>query len=115
MSGDKRWQLRIEHILDAIEKIQRYTAGLTEATFAAHSMAVDAVIRNFQIMGEAVRRVPRRCAGTLSGSAVVRSTQGMRHILVHDYFTVKLARYGSWIEAVTSPRLVTAYPQEEGA
>jgi uncharacterized protein with HEPN domain len=48
MSSEKRWQLRIEHILEAIQKIQRYTAGVTEAEFTAQSMAVDAVIRNFR-------------------------------------------------------------------
>jgi hypothetical protein len=34
MSGDKRWQVRIEHILEAIGKIQRYASGLTEDTFS---------------------------------------------------------------------------------
>ena len=61
MSVDKRWQVRIEHILEAIGKIQRYAAGLTEDTFAGQSMAVDAVIRNFQVIGEAVRHVRTRC------------------------------------------------------
>jgi uncharacterized protein with HEPN domain len=58
MSADKRWQVRIEHILEAIGKIERYTTGLTEAAFATQDMIVDAVIRNFQVIGEAVRHVP---------------------------------------------------------
>ena len=39
MSVDKRWQLRVEHVLEAIEKIQMYTAGLTEETFAAQGVS----------------------------------------------------------------------------
>src|SRR5258708_5955156 len=58
MSAEQRWQLRIEHILEAIRKIKRYTAGLSEETFASQDMAVDAVIRNFQVIGEAARHVP---------------------------------------------------------
>jgi uncharacterized protein with HEPN domain len=89
MSADKRWQVRIEHMLEAIGKIERYTAGLTEASFAAQSMTVDAVIRNFQVIGEAVRHVPGEVQARYP--EVPRSLmQGMRHILVHDYYTVKL-------------------------
>lgn len=89
MSVDKRWQVRIEHILEAIGKIQRYAAGLTEATFANESMAVDAVIRNFQVIGEAARHVPEEVQRRYPG-VPWSLMQGMRHILVHDYYAVKL-------------------------
>jgi uncharacterized protein with HEPN domain len=89
MSVDKRWQVRIEHILEAIGKIERYTAGLTEATFVDQSMAVDAVIRNFQVIGEAVRHVPDEVQSRYL-SIPWSLMQGMRHILVHDYYAVKL-------------------------
>ena len=49
MSVEKKWAFRIEHILEAIAKIQRYTQGMTEESFAADERTVDAVIRNFQI------------------------------------------------------------------
>jgi uncharacterized protein with HEPN domain len=84
MSTEKRWQVRLEHVLDAIAKIQEYTAGLTEEDFAKKSMVVDAVIRNFQVMGEAVRHVPdnvQKQYPQVPWSLI----QGMRHILVHDY------------------------------
>jgi uncharacterized protein with HEPN domain len=53
--SNKKWRFRIEHILEAIGKIQQYTAGMTEEGFAASQMAVDAVIRNFLVIGEATR------------------------------------------------------------
>jgi hypothetical protein len=59
MSVERKWAFRIEHILEAIAKIQRYTQGMTEESFAADERTVDAVIRNFQVIGEAVRHVPR--------------------------------------------------------
>lgn len=58
MSVKKTWVFRIEHILDAIAKIQQYTAGMTEEAFCASGITVDAVIRNFLIIGEATRHVP---------------------------------------------------------
>lgn len=36
MSAKQRWQIRIEHILEAIRKIERYTAGLSRGTVVAH-------------------------------------------------------------------------------
>jgi uncharacterized protein with HEPN domain len=38
MSADKRWQMRIEQVLEAIGKIERYTVGLTEGSFAEQDM-----------------------------------------------------------------------------
>ncbi len=69
------WKFRIEHILDSIAKIERYTDGLSQDTFPQSEMVVDAVIRNLQIIGEATRHLPeevqerhqairgRRCVG----------------------------------------------------
>jgi uncharacterized protein with HEPN domain len=59
MSVKKKWGFRIEHVLEAIGKIQQYTAGMTEERFAANPMAVDAVIRNFLVIGEATRHAPQ--------------------------------------------------------
>ena len=44
----------LQHILEAIGKIQRFVAGKSEADFFADDMAQDAVIRNLEIIGEAV-------------------------------------------------------------
>ena len=41
------------HILQAIERIQRYTDGMDEAGFLRSEMTQDAVIRNFEVIGKA--------------------------------------------------------------
>ncbi len=58
MSPEREWKFRIVHILDAIEKILRYTAGMTFEQFAGDDRTIDAVVRNFLIIGEATRHVP---------------------------------------------------------
>jgi uncharacterized protein with HEPN domain len=89
MSAERKWTFRIEHILDAIAKIQRYTTGLTETSFVANSMAVDAVIRNFLVIGEATRHVPPDIQARYP-EVPWALMQGMRNVLVHDYDAVKL-------------------------
>lgn len=47
----------IEHILESIDKIQRYTENLSKEEFAKNEMIQDAVIRNFEIIGEATKMI----------------------------------------------------------
>ena len=59
MSKEKRdYILFLEDILDAPEKIENYTKNLSFVEFTDNSMAVDAVIRNFEVIGEATKNVP---------------------------------------------------------
>jgi uncharacterized protein with HEPN domain len=46
--------------LNAIEKIERYTKGLTFEGLSKNDMAADAILRNFEIIGEAAKNVPER-------------------------------------------------------
>ena len=89
MSPDKRWQLRVGHILQAIDKINRFTVGLTFESFAADEKTVDAVVRNFQVLGEAARHIPKDIQNKYPAIPWT-IMQGMRHILVHDYFKVRV-------------------------
>ncbi len=80
------------HILQAIARIQRYTSGLTEATFCADEMVQDAVIRNIEIIGEAARNVERNDpAFAQQHSGVPWAVMyGMRNRLSHGYHQIDL-------------------------
>ena len=39
------------HILEAIERIERYVSGLDESAFLSSNLVQDAVIRNIEIIG----------------------------------------------------------------
>lgn len=45
------------HILQAIERIERYTEDMSEVAFLDDEMTQDAVIRNFEIIGEASHNI----------------------------------------------------------
>ena len=47
--------LFLTDMLESIEKVERYTAGLSFDEFEANDMVLDAVVRNLEIIGEAAR------------------------------------------------------------
>ena len=49
----------LEHIKEALERIERYTASLTEASFLLDELVQDAVIRNIEILGEAANNIKK--------------------------------------------------------
>jgi uncharacterized protein with HEPN domain len=53
----ERAQDYLEHILDALERIQRYTSGKSAADFMSDTLLQDAVLRNLGIIGEAAHRL----------------------------------------------------------
>ena len=54
----REWTIRIEDILESIAKIQRYLKGMDFGAFVQDDRTIDAVIRNFGIIGEAASHVP---------------------------------------------------------
>jgi uncharacterized protein with HEPN domain len=76
-------------MLAAAERIERYVAGLSFEAFCDDEKTIDAVIRNFEILGEAARCVDDAVA-TRSPGIPWADIRDMRNILVHAYFGVDL-------------------------
>lgn len=55
---ERDWRLRIHDITVAIEQIERYTGSMTLADFEGDERTVDAVLRNFEVIGEAAGHLP---------------------------------------------------------
>jgi uncharacterized protein with HEPN domain len=79
--------LLIDDILDSGQKILDYTLDLTLEQFSADSKTVDAVIRNFEIIGEAANRLPEDFKETHS-EIDWHKIRGFRNRIVHDYFGI---------------------------
>ena len=47
----------LNHILDAIKKIEKYIQGIDEEAFKKNDLVQDGVIRQIEIIGEAVKRL----------------------------------------------------------
>lgn len=82
----------LSHILEAIERIDRYTDDMVEETFLENLMAQDAVIRNFEIIGEACHNIETHYpefAAAHSELPLAFAYQ-MRNAVAHGYFKVDL-------------------------
>lgn len=76
-------------IREAIQRIQAYTTDLSYAQFLADEKTQDAVIRNIEILGEAVKHLSAELTAT-HPEVEWKSIAGMRDKLVHEYFGVNL-------------------------
>jgi uncharacterized protein with HEPN domain len=79
--------LFIEDILEAIRKIESYAGDLTFDEFSKNSMALDAIIRNFEVIGEASKNVPKRIRDKYPDVEWKEAT-GFRNVLIHNYFGI---------------------------
>ena len=79
--------LLAEDIIESANKILEYTSNLTFQEFSTDSKTIDAVIRNFEIIGEAANRLPEDFKEIHSNIDWHR-IRGFRNRIVHDYFGI---------------------------
>jgi uncharacterized protein with HEPN domain len=77
------------HALDAIDAVLEYTEAGGNA-FLADRKTQDAVIRNIEVLGQAVKGLSAETRAH-DGSIPWRQIAGMRDKLIHEYFGVDLA------------------------
>jgi len=82
-------RLLTEDILESISKIKRYTEGLDKSSFSEDEMIVDAVVRNFEIIGEAANRISEQVK-TENPDVEWRRIIGLRNRIVHEYFGIDI-------------------------
>ena len=82
-------KLLLEDLIESAEKILQYTKGISFEEFSKDNKTVDAVIRNFEIIGEASNLLPDEIKDKYSEIDWHR-IRGFRNRIVHDYFGVDL-------------------------
>ncbi|WP_071191310.1 DUF86 domain-containing protein [Trichormus sp. NMC-1] len=81
-------RLYLSNIQECIERIEEYTKGGKEE-FMQTKMIQDAVIRNFEIIGEATKRLSPELRSKYS-DVPWQQMAGLRDVLIHDYLKVNL-------------------------
>lgn len=82
--GDR---IRVQHALDAIDKILLYIKGLKKKDFLSDEMTQDPCIRQMQVIGEAINRIQSRTRKTNPQIPWVKII-GLRNVVVHEYFGI---------------------------
>ena len=80
--------LYLSDILKSIDKIKRYTKGMSYEQLVADELTYDAVLHNLQIIGEAVKNIPQEIR-ILYPQVEWRKIAGLRDIIAHAYFTLE--------------------------
>jgi uncharacterized protein with HEPN domain len=80
-------QLRLGDIVESCARIAIYIEGLDGDTFERDLKTQDAVIRQFEIIGEAVKSLPGELIAT-EPSIPWSQIAGFRDVLAHSYFAV---------------------------
>jgi uncharacterized protein with HEPN domain len=92
----KEKKLYLIHISECIERIEQYTSG-GKSEFLSSPKTQDAVIRNFEIIGEAVKRLTDNVR-QLAPQVPWRQFAGFRDILIHQYEGVDIVEVWQTVE-----------------
>jgi uncharacterized protein with HEPN domain len=82
-------RIRIQHMLDAAERIVAFTSGISKEQFLADEKLNLAVIRLFEILGEAANNISDKLREDYP-DVPWREIAGVRNRLIHGYFDVDL-------------------------
>ena len=85
--ADKEYLL---HILEAINLIEKYCKGVDEQNFKSNQMLQDAVIRQFEIIGEATKNLSVKLKEK-AAHVPWKLIAGTRDVLIHQYFGVDIS------------------------
>ena len=79
--------LLLEDMLDSAQKIKRYTKNIDFEEFLSDDKSIDAVVRNFEIIGEAANRFDSDFRDK-NPEIEWNRIRGFRNRIVHDYFGI---------------------------
>ena len=88
------------HILEAVSQIHKYWEDIDEVSFLVNRMIQDAVIRNFEIIGEASKNIERVAPEFVAAhpELPLAFAYDMRNLLAHGYYKVDMAVVWKTIE-----------------
>lgn len=83
------YKLYLDDIIEAAKRIEKYTKGLTLEKFKKDNLVLDGVVRNLEIIGEAVKNIPTNVKDK-HPDIEWKKIAGLRDILAHEYFGIDI-------------------------
>ena len=87
--SERDYRLFLHDILESSVKIEKYIGNITFKEFSSNQMIIDAVVRNFIIIGEASSNISDEIRNKYP-IVPWSKMKAMRNIVVHEYFGVNL-------------------------
>ena len=84
---NREYKFYLEDMLTSMLRIEEYTEGMDFKEFKANYMVVDAVIRNFEIIGEASKNIPAEIKDEYPKIPWNKMYE-LRNIIAHEYFGI---------------------------
>ena len=78
-----------DHIINCIKKIRKFVKGIDKKEFAKNELIQDAIIRNFEVIGEASKKISPDFKKVYF-EIPWKEISGMRDKLIHDYLGVDI-------------------------
>jgi uncharacterized protein with HEPN domain len=83
----RRNELYLRDMLNSMKRIEEYIGDSVYAEFENNFMLVDAVVRNFEIIGEAARKVTKEIQQKYP-EMPWQKMYGLRNLVIHEYFGI---------------------------
>lgn len=93
------------HICHAIDRMQRYLAGKSESDFMADELIQDGVLRNLEVIGEAVTKLSAELK-SIHSDIPRHEISGMRNRLIHGYMEVNMEIVWNTVQKVVPGFLI---------
>jgi uncharacterized protein with HEPN domain len=93
----KSSQILASHILGAIDRIEKYTEGMSKQQFLDNFLVQDAVIRNIAVIAEASKKIHVDVKDAFP-QVPWRKIMAMRNKVIHEYFGIDLETLWNVVE-----------------
>lgn len=85
----KEDKIYLQHIIESINNIESFLGNIEKESFMGNIMVQSAVIRQLEVIGEAVKNLSSQLRKTYN-SAPWKDIAGLRDKLIHEYFGVDI-------------------------
>lgn len=87
----REYKLYLNDIRDCIKQIEKYMKNISQEEFAKNTLLQDAVVRRFEIIGEASRNIPRALKERNKHVPWFNMSQ-FRDLIAHGYYEISVNR-----------------------
>jgi len=87
MNAHRDYILYLEDMLTSMERIESYIDNKKFDDFENDNLLIDAIVRNFEVIGEAAKHVPQEIKVKYNNMPWDKM-YGLRNLIAHEYFGI---------------------------